>query len=354
MVQYNNLFTLWLQTQSGPQSQYQQNLQTWHKLVSDYWQMPAAYWQTVSSIMGARASTLHWWWQNLPVQTVEYSNCKSWPEFCGQAMRWYGQQVVQAVNLGVATQTYRSGLLNEWQTLAQRNLPGSNWQSSANRPPARPATPQPQYSPSKSTAGSSSSGSSGNSGTSTTSSSTPVTKPAVPPMMPAPTLTPVLTPAEVKKLVIPPLQTGFRNPPTGSRISSMKESTSSTSTTTASQTSTSSQMDTQKTVQKAENKTTQSTSSQSSIAATAAEALANLNRQTVLSQQAGSLKSSTSVGSSSQAANGTTGSVETTSSSTSSSVARTNTGSVTAAAAARRSVVARRTQKRSRIARTTR
>ncbi|HEX2859630.1 MAG TPA: hypothetical protein VHP58_05495 [Alphaproteobacteria bacterium] len=89
--------------------------------VSDFWRANAAYWQTVSDIMSARAATFTSWWQSLPQHMQGFAQAKSWPEFAEAFTRWQQKNWLSTWHLGVDTQQQRNYLWEEWQKLAQRN-----------------------------------------------------------------------------------------------------------------------------------------------------------------------------------------------------------------------------------------
>lgn len=117
----SNPLEMWLNFLNTCQTQGGTN--AFAKSTADAWQAPAAYWQTVASIMGTRAQTTSKILENAPKHLQAIASAKSWPEYVGASMAWYGECMASAIQLDTTTQAQRAGLWNQWSHLAARNTP---------------------------------------------------------------------------------------------------------------------------------------------------------------------------------------------------------------------------------------
>jgi hypothetical protein len=102
----NNPFTTWL-NQSN-------------QSVSDFWQAPAAYWQTVAGIMSARSQTTSQI-TTQAISTAQQCTQAGWPQAVGLWSQFYGQSLQQLTQLNMHTHQQRMALLQQWQNLSARN-----------------------------------------------------------------------------------------------------------------------------------------------------------------------------------------------------------------------------------------
>ncbi len=115
-------------------SQSQKTMQ--HQSFNSYnlWQMPVAYWQTVSTIMGLRASATQQLCQQLLTGCAQLSGCKNptdWANTCLSIQRQCASTLTQ---LHLSTHQNRAELWRNWQILATRAAPlgsFSAWQPQA-------------------------------------------------------------------------------------------------------------------------------------------------------------------------------------------------------------------------------
>lgn len=109
------------------------------------WQMPAVYWQTVSSIMGLRSASVLTLQQAWAEFCTTLATCKT-PAQVAACLNTYQQQAMLCcTDLNVQTHKYRAELWHNWQVLAQRCTPQHNSHTSW----MHTATPTPSYSQTK-------------------------------------------------------------------------------------------------------------------------------------------------------------------------------------------------------------
>lgn len=114
---------IWMESLTSSSDAYTQATQHWQRTVSGFWQVPAAYWQTVSSICDARART----WQSImadaPSQFKAIATCTTWPDMVEQGQKAYGKNMVALYNLAGTVQSHRMYLWNTLQANTQTMLP---------------------------------------------------------------------------------------------------------------------------------------------------------------------------------------------------------------------------------------
>jgi hypothetical protein len=124
-------------------------------LLQQPWQGPAAYWQTVASIMNSRGQTLDILTQHNLQLGQQLSRCRSWADCVGAWASWQASCFTTCTNLALTTHQQRQALWQTWQLLATRQTPAacfSAWSPTVVPAPAAPvAQPlkatQPQNAP---------------------------------------------------------------------------------------------------------------------------------------------------------------------------------------------------------------
>lgn len=121
-----DIFTTWQKTVTENMTKGPNPMQMWQKAVTDFWQAPATYWQSVASVMNHNTTTLGGMASTAPEMLKTFSSCKSWPEFVGAAMNAQGKMATEMLNASLTNATLRTAMAKNLGALASRNMPGLN------------------------------------------------------------------------------------------------------------------------------------------------------------------------------------------------------------------------------------
>lgn len=102
-------------------SQFSTTLAQANQAVASFWQIPAAYWQTVGSIMGARSQTATAMATTLHETAQKTMSSQSLPECVGLWASCWGQNIQQLTQLNMHTHQNRMALMQQCQHLITRS-----------------------------------------------------------------------------------------------------------------------------------------------------------------------------------------------------------------------------------------